>query len=202
MWYANFGCSIFHDRKTGPWLSFHYAPRTYLGPVFTHSVYCIQSKQAAMQAKYRVVSAACSLQKVQYGGTLQLAIYEFPSKVHPIHLNIRSSADHIENEKFSTNSNEEHQVHNIDVDPTDKIDIASNSGQSTTDICESEMQRRRKIGLANKGRIPWNKGRKHSEGVVSNTFLVSIMNSVYIFLIYFLCFFFLFNQFRDSRTHQ
>lgn len=28
---------------------------------------------------------------------------------------------------------------------------------------EKEMQRRRKIGLANKGKVPWNKGRKHSE---------------------------------------
>lgn len=27
-----------------------------------------------------------------------------------------------------------------------------------------EEERRRKIGLANKGRVPWNKGRKHSAG--------------------------------------
>lgn len=29
---------------------------------------------------------------------------------------------------------------------------------------EKERQRRKKIGQANKGRIPWNKGRKHSSG--------------------------------------
>ncbi|XP_022848477.1 trichohyalin-like isoform X3 [Olea europaea var. sylvestris] len=29
---------------------------------------------------------------------------------------------------------------------------------------DKEIQRRRKIGLANKGKVPWNKGRKHSEG--------------------------------------
>lgn len=151
------------SRKTGPWLSFHYAPRTYLGPVVTHRVYCTQFKQATMQAKFHAVSAACSLLKGHNGGTLQIALDEFPSKVHPIHLNIQSSADQIESEKFSTYSNEEHQVHNVDAYQTDKVDIASNSCQSTTKIRETEMQRRRKIGLANKGRIPWNKGRKHNE---------------------------------------
>ena len=29
---------------------------------------------------------------------------------------------------------------------------------------DKERQRREKIGLANKGRVPWNKGRKHSAG--------------------------------------
>lgn len=27
-----------------------------------------------------------------------------------------------------------------------------------------EEERRRKIGLANRGKVPWNKGRKHTEG--------------------------------------
>lgn len=31
-------------------------------------------------------------------------------------------------------------------------------------IDDKERQRREKIGLANKGRLPWNKGRKHSAG--------------------------------------
>ncbi|CAA2953475.1 golgin subfamily A member 6 22 [Olea europaea subsp. europaea] len=42
---------------------------------------------------------------------------------------------------------------------------AENNGNSV-EISEDdkEIQRRRKIGLANKGKVPWNKGRKHSEG--------------------------------------
>lgn len=29
---------------------------------------------------------------------------------------------------------------------------------------KKEVERRRKIGLANRGKVPWNKGRKHSPG--------------------------------------
>lgn len=31
-------------------------------------------------------------------------------------------------------------------------------------LSDKEEERRRKIGLANKGKVPWNKGKKHSEG--------------------------------------
>ncbi|XVE50120.1 hypothetical protein DITRI_Ditri01bG0136300 [Diplodiscus trichospermus] len=37
------------------------------------------------------------------------------------------------------------------------------SSQEYSSEDHKEEQRRRKIGLANKGRVPWNKGRKHSE---------------------------------------
>lgn len=33
-----------------------------------------------------------------------------------------------------------------------------------SDKDKNEMQRRQKIGLANKGRVPWNKGKKHTAG--------------------------------------
>lgn len=36
--------------------------------------------------------------------------------------------------------------------------------EADSDRKVKEEERRRKIGLANKGKVPWNKGRKHTEG--------------------------------------
>ncbi|XP_010277763.1 PREDICTED: uncharacterized protein LOC104612140 [Nelumbo nucifera] len=43
-----------------------------------------------------------------------------------------------------------------------QVDSDSTSVGSINNESHKETQRRRKIGLANKGRIPWNKGRKHT----------------------------------------
>ncbi|KAL2476411.1 hypothetical protein Adt_37147 [Abeliophyllum distichum] len=44
-----------------------------------------------------------------------------------------------------------------------RVDNNGNSVEISGCEDEKEIQRRRKIGLANKGKVPWNKGRKHSE---------------------------------------
>ena len=41
-----------------------------------------------------------------------------------------------------------------------------------TDLSEKEIERRRKIGAANKGKVPWTKGRKWSEGMVNLSLLI------------------------------
>jgi hypothetical protein len=41
-----------------------------------------------------------------------------------------------------------------------------------TDLSEKEIERRRKIGAANKGKVPWTKGRKWSEGMLCRQFTV------------------------------
>ena len=46
-----------------------------------------------------------------------------------------------------------------------QLDGYSDSGEIDINEHCKESQRRRKIGLANKGRVPWNKGRKHSAGI-------------------------------------
>lgn len=52
------------------------------------------------------------------------------------------------------------QILSHDVQAIDTND----SSKSSSFEDYKERQRRKKIGLANKGRIPWNKGKKHSEG--------------------------------------
>lgn len=42
-------------------------------------------------------------------------------------------------------------------------DSYSSSASDSSSINETEILRRRRIGLANKGKVPWNKGRGHSE---------------------------------------
>lgn len=36
--------------------------------------------------------------------------------------------------------------------------------EQRSDKDKNEMERRMKIGLANRGRVPWNKGKKHTAG--------------------------------------
>lgn len=45
-----------------------------------------------------------------------------------------------------------------------KVDECSNLTESIDSKNDKELERRRKIGVGNKGRVPWNKGRKHSAG--------------------------------------
>lgn len=45
-----------------------------------------------------------------------------------------------------------------------RVDVFSEYIDGFWDMDQTEKERRRKIGLANKGRVPWNKGRKHSAG--------------------------------------
>lgn len=43
-----------------------------------------------------------------------------------------------------------------------------------TGLSEKEIERRRKIGAANKGKVPWIKGRKWSEGMVNLSLLIIV----------------------------
>lgn len=45
-----------------------------------------------------------------------------------------------------------------------EVDDCPNLTKNLDSKHNREMERRRKIGLANRGKVPWNKGRKHSAG--------------------------------------
>jgi len=180
MWtrFSHCGYSTFHHRKLGPCSSFHYAPSTSLVSIFTHTVYGVRFKQTTIQAKYQIsavkkVYHACTSASYfpngHHGGTLHLVIDELPSKVHHSQFSVLLSSGQIESEKILANANEEYEVHNVDVRLCNKADN-TRSAKRTSSIHDKEIQRRRKIGQANKGKIPWNKGRTHTEGVIFITF--------------------------------
>ena len=132
-----------------------------------------------------------------HGWTLHLVIDELPSKVHHSQFSVLSSSGQIESEKIL--ANEDYEVHDLDVRLCNRADNTGSS-KRTSSIRDKEMQRTRKIGQANKGRIPWNKGRTHSEGVIFITFPCFSLRD---FCTYFSdTFDFSFFIFRDSRAHQ
>jgi len=68
---------------------------------------------------------------------------------------------------------------------------------SDSDRKIKEEERRRKIGLANRGKVPWNKGRKHSEGRRIFSSIFCIVSSLRLCVVRLLI---LFN--RHSKTNQ
>ncbi|ONK70022.1 uncharacterized protein A4U43_C05F29430 [Asparagus officinalis] len=157
------------SRKLFPFSSFPYAQSTSLGPVSIRAVDDIKFKRITGQSKFLILPVrnayhtfitACSWTKGHSDGTLHLVIddHDLLSK-----LNVQSSPKKIEGKDVLANNIEEYQVPGIDVDQRDEAGGSSSSGKNIVNICESEMERRKKIGLANKGRIPWNKGRTHSK---------------------------------------
>lgn len=58
-------------------------------------------------------------------------------------------------------------IDSIEIQTSDEkgpVDAFSDSIDSVYNEDYKEKERRRKIGLANKGNMPWNKGRKHTAG--------------------------------------
>ncbi|KAJ8485157.1 hypothetical protein OPV22_017642 [Ensete ventricosum] len=92
-----------------------------------------------------------------HGGTLQLTFDGSPSGISSSFLDLGFVTEPCEHKNITRN---EIQFHEFDGEQTEKADGACESAQEVSD---REIWRRQKIGAANRGRIPWNKGRKHSE---------------------------------------
>ncbi|KAG0465572.1 hypothetical protein HPP92_019736 [Vanilla planifolia] len=59
-----------------------------------------------------------------------------------------------------------HILHDLEEDLMNKCTNDSELSRNTVAVCNRELERRRKIGVANRGRTPWNKGRTHSKETI------------------------------------
>ena len=144
-----------------------------------------RSQPTLMQANFQIVflktvaqafTSSFSCPKAQYSGMLHLSNNEDESSGTCFHLQPQPCALGSLME-LQTNSksvpvgrNEDHLLQDLD---WGLHNIAGRDSCSTKDNAKKdhkEMRRRRKIGLANKGKTPWNKGRKHSAGNSCSSF--------------------------------
>lgn len=127
-------------------------PDTHLSPLLYYMVYCTQFQASTKQPSCRV-----SLLKNK---SPPIGLDSPVTRIHASRA--LSVVDTVETsdlggcleQKLSTDASEENTF-------TNKIQLYSSS-EFLMDKNEREQQRRRKIALANKGKVPWNKGRKHS----------------------------------------
>lgn len=78
-------------------------------------------------------------------------------------INLQLDIDRYCENKKILDTNRGHVVNNLGDILYYGENLASISSKQITDLHEREIKRRKKIGLANKGKVPWNKGRTHTE---------------------------------------
>nr|XP_019706704.1 uncharacterized protein LOC105047591 isoform X2 [Elaeis guineensis] len=148
-----------------------YAKRIYLGPICTCTMKSLQFQRAPILANVQMSSFnasralihAYSFPKEYSVGALQLVNDEESSKLNNQPMTTESSTEQYKTEKISADRDGECQLHDLDNVKYEEAGGPSDHAKRTSNMWDKEIQRRRKIGLANKGRTPWNKGKKHSE---------------------------------------
>ena len=93
-------------------------------------------------------ASICSSPQLHYIGAMQISVG----------LDEKCDIANLSHSIVSRNSREQHVRKEVQL-----------IGQSDSTLCigdadYKERERRKKIGLANKGKVPWNKGRKHTAG--------------------------------------
>ncbi|KAJ0986170.1 hypothetical protein J5N97_004526 [Dioscorea zingiberensis] len=130
---------------------------------------CTHFQQALVRTKFRILSlknasqsyiSAQAFPRLHIRGKLQLMVDADLNKISHLNSHRGSCVKCIENDNASS-------VKSSNYDHKDLVEghmeVAANFAKPPKTISAKEIQRRQKIGLANKGRTPWNKGRKHSE---------------------------------------
>ncbi|XP_058100755.1 uncharacterized protein LOC131245363 [Magnolia sinica] len=140
-------------------------PNSLSGPFFT-SMMQSNSQIFLLRNISRAFTVTHSFPKVQFAGTLQLSIsaedsYE-TGQVLQSQLSMGSLLERTNDKEISIEKNQEYLFHDLNGSLHNKADSDSDGATIIAEKDYKEMQRRRKIGLANKGKTPWNKGRKHS----------------------------------------
>lgn len=150
--------------------------KTSLGPAATYAVDHslilprAQLKLGVFSSKHSSLESAtsCSCPKCVFGWPLRLSINKPSSKISCSPFMEDASLQHLKKLKklnASSEKNLEHISHELNGTlQTDDYSDCSLPKMAEA-ICDKELERRRKIGLANRGRIPWNQGMKHSEGM-------------------------------------
>ncbi|XP_020672416.1 uncharacterized protein LOC110092273 isoform X2 [Dendrobium catenatum] len=145
--------------------------KTSLGPAATYAIDHSQIQSIA-PLKLGVVplknsslgsSSSCSYPKGHSGWSLRLDIDKPSSKIN-YSLSMKD-ASFQRLKKLNTSREKSLEYISHDLNGKLQTEVYSGSGlvKISVGVCGKELERRRKIGLANKGRTPWNKGIKHSE---------------------------------------
>lgn len=163
----------FHVRVSVQYPTFKHALNKSLVSILNRAMGCIHFQQALVQTKFHIPSlnsASRSYVSVQAFsrehvlGKLQLLIERDSNKISNLDSSSESHLKCIENDNVSVANNGYYGQIDLAEDQMGAAGLAPNFNKDLENISDKEIQRRQKIGLANKGRTPWNKGRKHSEG--------------------------------------
>ncbi|PSS05855.1 hypothetical protein CEY00_Acc19125 [Actinidia chinensis var. chinensis] len=138
--------SFSHLRLSVPSLPIHGLPNPSLSPLLYYMVYCTQVQAITKQS-------ICQVSLVN-NKSPSFALVSSLTGMHASQaLNI---VDRVETSDVSKSESQTF---------TDEVQFysSSNSAEGSVDEDQKEIRRRRKIGLANRGKVPWNKGKKHSK---------------------------------------
>ncbi|XP_072967317.1 uncharacterized protein [Typha angustifolia] len=143
--------SVYHAASTSRRILMHTKHRIYyergLGRKI-HRVVCLRNA-----SRFSILTHSFSEKKI--GGEFEHVINDESFGICRPLLDMKLSQSK-RGTKILVHEDQQFLVHDLDNSPYDSAKIA-------VDIPNKEIERRRKIGVANKGKTPWNKGRKHSE---------------------------------------
>lgn len=157
----------------------YHAANASFGPTLTYAKHCVRRERGMVLEKFRILYPT---------NAFRASTLTFSSLREYIGGRLERRADgmllYTSNSLLSAKSEpvmqaqEDQQDLSLDVENGSRSCYVADSGydsghsaKASIGMSKKEIERRRKIGRANKGKVPWNKGRKHSEGMILLAFL-------------------------------